>query len=397
MQLHKEVQLAYRQLMMGMLTLFVVMALGRFAYTPIMPYMQATTHLKDKGAGLLATFNYLGYLIGAILPTFFVIRSKVFELKVFLLLNVVTMFLLGTTTNYGVWCVLRLLNGIASGVGFVLASNVVLEALRRARKEAISGLLYSAIGAGIFFSSIFVFFYTDTHNWGTTWQILGAFAFVLALGVIFFLKEMPTEQMERGQATSAPKRRYSKTYYISYYLAYFSEGAGYIITGTFLVALIKAIPELEPYAPLSWMFVGLGAIPSTVLWSMISEKIGNGRATQICFIIQVIAVLTPVVTTNVIALIVSSMLFGCTFLGLTTLFMSRGQKMAYETGNSHIVSVMTFIYSVGQMIAPYIAGLILAKTTGYTFALVFASVILVLGLICHIYSEKKMSLEKEFQ
>lgn len=396
MQLHKEVQLAYRQLAMGMLTLFVVIALGRFAYTPIMPYMQAATHLEDKGAGLLATFNYLGYLIGAILPTFFIIRSKVFDLKLYLFLNVITMFLLGMTTNYGLWCALRLLNGIASGVGFVLASNVVLEALRRARKEAISGLLYSAVGAGIFFSSIFVFFYTDTNNWGMTWKILGVFAFALALIVLIFLKDMPTEQVEKGHVSTQPRRRYSKIYYLSYYLAYFSEGAGYIITGTFLVALIKAIPQLEPYAPLSWMFVGLGAIPSTVLWSMIGEKIGNGRATQMCFIIQVIAVLTPVVTSNVIALIVSSMLFGCTFLGLTTLFMSRGQKMAYETGNSHIVSLMTFIYSVGQMIAPYIAGIILAKTAGYTFALIFASVILVLGLMSHMYSEKHVHLEKKF-
>ncbi|UEX90286.1 YbfB/YjiJ family MFS transporter [Staphylococcus ratti] len=390
---NREVAIAYQQLIMGMITLFVVIALGRFAYTPIMPYMQAATHLGDKGAGLLATFNYLGYLIGAIIPMFCLIRSKVFDLKVYLMLNVVTMLLLGLTTTYWVWCILRLLNGIASGVGFVLASNVVLDALRRANKEAISGLLYSAVGAGIFASSIFVFFYTDTHNWDTTWVLLGLFSFVLTLIVWVMLKEAPSSKEFKNNATELPLRRYSRRYYVTYYFAYFSEGAGYIVTGTFLVALVKTIPHLEAYAPLSWMFVGLGAIPSTVVWSMIGEKIGNGRATQICFMIQILAILTPILTTNAFALIISSMLFGCTFLGLTTLFMSRGQKMAYETGNGHIVSMMTFIYSFGQMMAPYIAGIILVHTTGYALALIFASIILMLGLCSHVYSQKHANFE----
>ncbi|MCO4325733.1 MFS transporter [Staphylococcus agnetis] len=383
-----ETRLAYRQLLMGMITLFVVIALGRFAYTPIMPYMQAATHLGDKDAGLLATFNYLGYLIGAIIPMFCLIRSKVFDLKLYLLLNVITMFLLGITTEFWMWSILRLLNGIASGVGFVLASNVALEALRRAGKHAICGLLYSAVGAGIFTSSIFVFFYTDTHNWDMTWMILGGVSFALACIVMVMLKEPPRMTHTENITTHTQRRKYPRAYYITYYLAYFSEGAGYIVTGTFLVALIKAIPELEPYAPLSWMFVGLGAIPSTVMWSIIGEKIGNGRATQMCFVIQVIAVLMPILTTNMIALMISSMLFGSTFLGLTTLFMSQGQKIAYEIGNGHVVSLMTFIYSFGQMMAPYVAGVILAHTVGYSTALIFASIILTMGLISHIISQR---------
>ncbi|UWF57088.1 YbfB/YjiJ family MFS transporter [Staphylococcus hyicus] len=387
-------KMAYRQLLMGMITLFIVIALGRFAYTPIMPYMQAATHLEDKGAGLLATFNYLGYLIGAIIPMFCLIRSKVFDLKIYLLLNVVTMFLLGITTEFWIWSILRLLNGIASGVGFVLASNVALDALRRAGKDAICGLLYSAVGAGIFASSIFVFFFTDTHNWDVTWMVLGGVSLALACIVLIMLKEPPRVTHNSSSTTTATNRQYPRAYYITYYLAYFSEGAGYIVTGTFLVALIKAIPELEPYAPLSWMFVGLGAIPSTVMWSMIAEKIGNGRATQICFVIQVIAVLMPILTTNIVALMVSSMLFGSTFLGLTTLFMSQGQKIAYETGNGHVVSLMTFIYSFGQMMAPYVAGVILAHTVGYATALIFASVILTMGLISHIISQKFVHLHK---
>lgn len=38
----KKMQHAYRQLLLGMICLFIVMAIGRFAYTPILPFMQQT-------------------------------------------------------------------------------------------------------------------------------------------------------------------------------------------------------------------------------------------------------------------------------------------------------------------------------------------------------------------
>lgn len=56
-------QHAHRQLLLGMASLFIVMAIGRFAYTPILPFMQHAEHMSDQAAGLLATINYLGYLI----------------------------------------------------------------------------------------------------------------------------------------------------------------------------------------------------------------------------------------------------------------------------------------------------------------------------------------------
>lgn len=90
----------YRQLALGMIALFIVIALGRFAYTPILPFMQLDTGLDNKSVGLLATFNYLGYLIGAMLPIFYIMKNKVFDLKCYLLLNVATMLLFGVTDHF---------------------------------------------------------------------------------------------------------------------------------------------------------------------------------------------------------------------------------------------------------------------------------------------------------
>ncbi|USH19960.1 YbfB/YjiJ family MFS transporter [Staphylococcus pseudintermedius] len=380
----------YRQLALGMIALFIVIALGRFAYTPILPFMQLDTGLDNKSVGLLATFNYLGYLIGAMLPIFYIMKNKVFDLKCYLLLNVATMLLFGVTDHFVIWSLLRLLNGISSGAVFVLASNIVLEALHLARREAIAGLLYSAVGLGLFSSSLFIFLYTDVTHWRETWIWLGSAAFILTLIIIVCLRENPTLPEPASHKAHGPENviRYSKKFYIPFAIAYFCEGAGYIITGTFLVAIVKTMPTLSEYAALSWMFVGLGAIPATVLWSMIGQRIGICLSVILAFLLQIVAVLMPIFTVNAFAIALSSMIFGATFLGLTTLFMSKSHQITFETKGNNLVAVMTLIYSVGQMIAPYISGILIERTHSYNDALIFATAILVVGILSSLYSKR---------
>ncbi|HCA7045138.1 TPA: YbfB/YjiJ family MFS transporter, partial [Staphylococcus pseudintermedius] len=370
--------------------LFIVIALGRFAYTPILPFMQLDTGLDNKSVGLLATFNYLGYLIGAMLPIFYIMKNKVFDLKCYLLLNVATMLLFGVTDHFVIWSLLRLLNGISSGAVFVLASNIVLEALHLARREGIAGLLYSAVGLGLFSSSLFIFLYTDVTHWRETWIWLGSAAFILTLIIIICLRENPTLPEPASHKAHGPENviRYSKKFYIPFAIAYFCEGAGYIITGTFLVAIVKTMPTLSEYAALSWMFVGLGAIPATVLWSMIGQRIGICLSVILAFLLQIVAVLMPIFTVNAFAIALSSMIFGATFLGLTTLFMSKSHQITFETKGNNLVAVMTLIYSVGQMIAPYISGILIERTHSYNDALIFATAILVVGILSSLYSKR---------
>ncbi|EGQ3904366.1 YbfB/YjiJ family MFS transporter [Staphylococcus pseudintermedius] len=380
----------YRQLALGMIALFIVIALGRFAYTPILPFMQLDTGLDNKSVGLLATFNYLGYLIGAMLPIFYIMKNKVFDLKCYLLLNVATMLLFGVTDHFVIWSLLRLLNGISSGAVFVLASNIVLEALHLARREGIAGLLYSAVGLGLFSSSLFIFLYTDVTHWRETWIWLGSAAFILTLIIIVCLRENPTLPEPASHKAHGPEKviRYSKKFYIPFAIAYFCEGAGYIITGTFLVAIVKTMPTLSEYAALSWMFVGLGAIPATVLWSMIGQRIGICLSVILAFLLQIVAVLMPIFTVNAFAIALSSMIFGATFLGLTTLFMSKSHQITFETKGNNLVAVMTLIYSVGQMIAPYISGILIERTHSYNDALIFAAAILFVGILSSLYSKR---------
>ena len=60
----------WRVVLAGLLALGVAMGIGRFAFTPLLPMMLADGALDLSTASWLASANYFGYLLGALLCTF---------------------------------------------------------------------------------------------------------------------------------------------------------------------------------------------------------------------------------------------------------------------------------------------------------------------------------------
>src|ERR687893_2130581 len=87
-------------LLAGILALAAAMGIGRFAYTPLLPAMQAAAGLDPTQAGLLAAANYAGYLAGALLAAVAVHASaRLSVLLVSTIAVVATTALIAVTTN----------------------------------------------------------------------------------------------------------------------------------------------------------------------------------------------------------------------------------------------------------------------------------------------------------
>ncbi len=110
------------------------MGVGRFAYTPLLPAMQNQFGFSDEIAGSMASVNYLGYLIGALLcfknmraPT----KLRLFRIS--LVSSIVTTAWMGLVTQTEAWMILRLAGGMASAGIFILGSSIVMGRLPQSK------------------------------------------------------------------------------------------------------------------------------------------------------------------------------------------------------------------------------------------------------------------------
>lgn len=225
----------------GMLALAVALGLGRFAFTPILPVMQAEYGFDPQGSGWLAASNNVGYLIGALWAGALrtdAARHRLLGLGFALL--VATLALMPATANMVAWNVLRLLAGIASAWIFVLASALVVPLLTAAGHARWSGLHFGGVGVGIILAGLVIGWAVNALGADAGWLVTAALALALSLLSWPSLSQAHSHAATPTAAagTAAPSR-FPMGLLAA---AYFCEGLGYIVTGTFLVAVVRATP-----------------------------------------------------------------------------------------------------------------------------------------------------------
>jgi len=361
----------------GILSLMIAMGIGRFAYTPILPLMQHALGFSETFAGYLASSNYMGYLVGAILAGVLPLQKrKITYLRGSLIVSIITTGMMGFVHSYILMLAIRLMSGIASAFIFVLASSIVLDKLANSDKTNWAGYFYSGVGFGIFFSTLFIPSLNDLFSWEGVWIGLAIISTILMLFVWLWLKESPStgRKMDVQKVNlETPPRRWLNWLIIAYGL----EGLGYIVTGTFIVSIAEQTQTFSDPA-IVWMVVGLAAIPSCVMWSKLAKKWGFVRSLVFSMILQSIGIALPVFWLSQSSFILSAVLFGATFMGITTLATTLARQMS-PANSSRVIGILTATYATGQVVGPVISGILIAHTQSFHFALIGASIAVFLG------------------
>jgi MFS family permease len=358
---------ATRLLLGGFLTLVVVMGIGRFYYTPLLPIMQGEHGFGPAVAGLIGSANFAGYLAGSLGASFIPpgnIRLQIFRGA--LLASVATTLAMGLSDALAAWLVLRFAGGVATAFAMILAAGYVAEALALAHEPGRIGWMFGGVGVGIAASGLFVRFAAGTFDAAGLWIAAGVLGFLLA----------PLIMAEVGERQLPPRpRRFGGSGRVPRPLPFAPplEGLGFSVFAVFIVAIVKLRPGLEDFGDWVWVTAGLAGLPSAVLWGWAAERVGFANALVLAFAIQAIGVALPALTDAPSAALLAAVMFGGTFLGITVLSLPLGRHGFGGRG----FAVLTVGFGIGQVIGPILAGFFVEDAADYDTALLASAVVLV--------------------
>jgi predicted MFS family arabinose efflux permease len=358
----------------GLAAMAAALGIGRFVYTPILPAMLGALNWSKSDAGLVASANFLGYFVGALLAGHSSAAARPrWWLLTALAVSAASTAAMAVPSDIASFAVLRFIGGIASAFVIVCASTLVLERLSISGRGSLSAIHFAGVGSGVVISAIAVSVtLASGAGWRSLWIGAGAIALLAAIIAAWLIPAAANVI-----APSKPKSPSTNPSRLgAMVVAYGLFGFGYIITATFLVTIVRLTDEVRVLEPWVWVLFGLAAIPSVALWTRLGARIGIMNAYAVACVIEAIGVAASVEWATIPGVCFSALLLGGTFMGLTALGFMAARVLSAE--NSHrAFGRMTASFGIGQMVGPIMAGFLSEQSGNFRVASLIAAAALI--------------------
>lgn len=368
----------YRVILAGMCALILTVGFARFGYTPLLPVMRAEAGLSAMDGGWLATLNYGGYISGALIAsTIGDLRLKFLFYRIGLVVAVLSTGLMGFTQDVWLWAGLRFVSGMSSTAGLLLASGLVLNWLIRKGHKSELGLHFAGVGIGLALTGLIAEVMAGALSWDEQWMAMGL------LAAVFFLPAwawMPEPDPLKDKATLAVPRAPGRMWMWLLIAAYFCAGFGYVISATFIVAILEKLPLLSGQGNMIWIIIGLAALPSCFLWDKIARATGEIPALILAFVLEIFSILLPAFSDGTFANILGAVLYGGTFIGIVSLTLSLIGR-CFPLNPAKAMARLTLSYGVAQILAPALAGYLATHHGTYRDSLSVAAWVMGAGTV----------------
>ena len=370
----------------GICSTLIAIGFGRFIYTPILPNMQNDLNLSSTTMGIISSYNYFGYLVGSIIPIIWKFRNFKNIIVVSSICSVITIYLMGFTTDLKIFMTLRFLCGISSAFGFVFTISLMFNLFNDLENKTLQLYHFCGIGLGIVVGTITIWVTSTSYFfWNHQWMIIGFMGILLCIPIILYTPKQTFLKIDK----SAPSENKFTLDFFSITFGYFFFGVGYIIFGTFISAIAKDLFEIYSYQYLSWIVVGIFAIPSVLIWDWVSKKIRTDFLLFFSCLTVALGVSILFFNNNLNYFLISCILYGLGVPGSVALVLVEGKKRFI--GNVNIsVAIMTTAFSVGQILGPFVSGILIDSKGDYESSILLA-------IICLLFSSILMVSPKRFK
>lgn len=374
----------------GTLSLAVAMGIGRFAFTPLMPMMLHDGLLDLAGASWLASANYFGYLLGALMCTF---QPALWKRLGLAPMRASVMVKIGLTLTClltaamaleapAAWPWLRFAAGMITAVGFVYTSTWCLGHLARLNASSAGGIVYAGPGVGIASSGLLAGLMVQM-GWHASsgWLAFAVLAALMTATVWpVYRDDLP---LQPAGTTAAPQGDGgSVTEKAALTIAYGLAGFGYIITATFLPVIARTALPGSIWPDLFWPMLGVGVACGALLASRIPSRIDQRLLLIVCYLMQALGVVIVIWLPTLLGFTIGSLLVGLPFTAITFFVMVLGRRL-HPQSPAAIIGLLSGAFAAGQIIGPPVAAAMLARAddhaTGFAWAIYIASASLLAG------------------
>lgn len=364
----------------GIFSLILVLGVARFSYTPLLPLMQKQAGLGVAEAGWLAAINYAGYLSGALIASLIsdlVLKDRLYRIG--MVVAILSTVVMGLTTDVTVWALSRFVAGLSSAAGMLLGTGLILNWLIRHNHRSELGIHFAGIGLGIAGCAVAVSVMSQWLDWRQQWFALTAIGCLLLIPALRWLPAPDTSGLTKtGQKLedNPPSPLFMRLFMA----AYFCAGVGYVVSATFIVAIIERLPGLAGQGNLVFLAIGIGAAPACINWDFIARRIGDLNALIAAALLQIVGILLPVTVGGLFAALAGALLFGGTFIGMVSLVLTMAGRY-YPTRPAKMMGKMTLSYGAAQILAPALTGWLATRFGSYDAGLYLAAAVMIVGTV----------------
>jgi predicted MFS family arabinose efflux permease len=377
----------------GIFSLVLVLGVARFAYTPLLPLMQQQAGLGIADAGWLAALNYAGYLSGALIASCIndlILKDRLYRIG--MVLAVLSTAIMGSTDHVVIWGLSRFLAGLSSAAGMLFGTGLILNWLIRHNHRSELGIHFSGIGIGIMGCAAAVAWLSPFFDWHEQWFIFTGIGCILLIPALAWLPTPDSTTLTKtGQKLhdNPPNHLFMGIFMA----AYFCAGIGYVVSITFIVAIINQLPGLSGQGTLVFLMIGIAAAPACIAWDFIARRTGELKALILAAILQIIGILFPIIPNGgLFTAMIGALLFGGTFIGMVSLVLTMAGRY-YPTRPAKMMGKMTLSYGTAQIIGPAVTGWLAEKAGDYRSGLYLAAEVMAIGtlLLILLHSAERIS------
>lgn len=391
----------------GALALATAMGIGRFAFTPILPMMLQGGLLDLAGASWLASANYVGYLVGALLCTLqpwqwrrpgsgipFAATRPTRLVRAGLVATCLLTLAMSLHLP-AAWPVLRFASGVASAFVFIYTSGWCAAQLARLGVPNMAALIFMGPGSGIVMSGVVASGLLAWHwpAW-SGWAVFGVLALVLTMLVwpVFSSQDgvsAPTAPAARPGPAAHPHGR-TEVGVLAF--AYGLAGFGYIVTATFLPVIARQAMPGSPWLDLFWPVFGAGVVVGALA---ASRPIFSGDMRVLlagCYLMQAAGIAASLAWPTLAGFAFGSLLLGLPFTVITFFALIEVRRIRPHSAAA-TMGLLTALYGIGQIAGPPMTAALLARSStpaiGFDWALGIAAASLVVGALMYLYMARR--------